>query len=381
VTRKAGQGEGTRPTKRADGRWAVAVTLPGSGARRWFYGKTRKEAVEKLNSALRDVQQGRPLPPGRLTVGEYLERWLETVHRRLRPSTHQSYVSYCHTHLVPRLGRHPLGALQPLDVSQALADMAAGGLSPRTCQYARAILRSALHDPSRWGMLGERNAAALADVPRGPSKEGAALEPAQASILLAAAADQPIGALVAVLLASGLRLGEALGLRWDDVDLERRRLFVRSTLVRVRGQGWLLGPPKSVSGTRIVPLISVALDALRAQHDRQQFDRERAPAAWGDYGAGGFVFTTSVGTPLDGPNALHALKRVLRQAGLPISIRLHDLRHSTATYLLAGGVDPRIVMQIMGWSQVSMLKRYQHVLPAMLTDAADRLQAVFPAAT
>jgi len=112
MTRKAGQGEGTRPTKRADGRWAVAVTLPGSGARRWFYGKTRREAVEKLNGAVRDVQQGRPLPPGRLTVGQYLERWLETVRGRLRPSTHHSYMSYCHKHLVPRLGRHTLAALQ-----------------------------------------------------------------------------------------------------------------------------------------------------------------------------------------------------------------------------------------------------------------------------
>jgi len=198
MTRKAGQGEGTRPTKRADGRWAVAVTLPGSGTRRWFYGKTRKEAVEKLNAAQRDVQQGRPLAPGRLTVEQYLQRWLETVRGRLRPSTHHSYLHYCRKHLVPRLGRHTLAALQPLDVSQALADMAAGGLSPRTCQYARAILRSALHDASRWGLLGERNAAGLADVPKGPAREGAPLEPAQATLLLAAAADQPIGPMVAV---------------------------------------------------------------------------------------------------------------------------------------------------------------------------------------
>ncbi len=133
-------------------------------------------------------------------------------------------------------------------MSHALADMAAVGLSPRTCQYARAILRSALHDASRWGLLGERNAAGLADVPKGLAKEGAPLEPEQASTLLASAADQPIGPLVTVLLASGLRLGEALGLRWDDVDLERSRLQVRSTLVRVRGEHWRLGPPKSQSG-------------------------------------------------------------------------------------------------------------------------------------
>jgi integrase len=379
VSRKAGQGEGTRPTKRADGRWAVAVTLPGSGTRRWFYGSTRKEAVEKLAAALRDVQQGRPLPPGRLTVGEYLERWLQTVRGRLRPSTHQSYQHYCRKHLSPRLGRHALGALQPLDVSHALADMAAAGLSARSCQYARASLRSALNDASRWGLLGERNAASLADVPKGPAKSGAPLEAAEAVTLLAAAAEEPIGPLVTVMLASGLRLGEALGLRWDDVDMKHSYLKVRSTLVRVRGQNWRLGPPKSESSTRTVPLIPLAREALRIQGDRQQFDRQRPSAAWDDYGAGGFVFASSVGTPLDGTNVLHAFKRVLHRADLPTSYRLHDLRHSTATYLLSAGVDPRVVMQIMGWSQVSMLKRYQHVLPAMLADAAGRLEAVFPA--
>jgi integrase len=292
----------------------VAVTLPGSGARRWFYGKTRKAAVEKLNSALRDVQQGPPLPPGRLSVEEYLERWLETVRGRLRPSTHQSYVSYCHTHLVPDWAVTPWARYNHSTCRRrwriyGCRWLVSANMPVRTCNFAiRATRRKSLGHARRTERGRPCGRA------EGPSKEGAPLEPAQATVLLATAADQPISALVAVLLASGLRLGEALGLRWDDVDLEHRRLLVRSTLVRVRGQGWLLGPPKSVSGTRIVPLIPVALDALRTQRDRQQFDRQRAPAVWGDYGAGGFVITSSIGTPLDGPNAL---KRVLRQAGLP----------------------------------------------------------------
>ena len=91
-------------------------------------------------------------------------------------------------------------------------------------------------------------------------------------------------------------------------------------------------------------------------------------------------FPSAIGTPLDGTNVYKAFKRLSHQAGLPMTFRLHDLRHSTATYLLAAGVDPRIVMQIMGWSQVSMLKRYEHVLPSMLDDAAQGLERVLPPA-
>jgi integrase len=192
----------------------------------------------------------------------------------------------------------------------------------------------------------------------------------------------PYEHLYAFLLSTGMRLGEALALRWHDdlghvlVDLETRRAVVRYTLERLRGgQPWRFSEPKSESGIRSVPLTTPAIAALRAQRAWGRARRMQLGAEWENHE---LVFPNLTGAPLDGTAVHHAFKRLLAQAGLPTSHRVHDLRHSTATYLLAARVDPRIVMAVMGWSQSSMLQRYQHVLPAMLDDAAARLEIALP---
>lgn len=166
-------------------------------------------------------------------------------------------------------------------------------------------------------------------------------------------------------MTTGLRLGEALALRWQDIEPEH--LNVRHTLLRMGGGVWELGEPKSLSGRRRIPLVAQAAAALEAQKQRN-IEMRVLPSDLG------FVFVTSSGQPHYGPNVYSELQKLLAKAGLP-SARVHDLRHGTATYLLAAGVPPRTVMAIMGWSQISMLTRYQHVLDPMLTDAAQRLQA------
>jgi site-specific recombinase XerD len=161
------------------------------------------------------------------------------------------------------------------------------------------------------------------------------------------------------------------------VDLDARRATIRYALERLRGQPWRFTEPKSDSGRRVIPLTTPAIRALQAQAARLLDMRANTHDAWQEFD---LVFPSTVGTPLDGTNVYHAFNRLLKQAGLPETYRVHDLRHSTATHLLAAGVDPRIVMNIMGWSQISMLKRYQHVLPEMLDDAARRLETVLPSA-
>jgi site-specific recombinase XerD len=126
-------------------------------------------------------------------------------------------------------------------------------------------------------------------------------------------------------------------------------------------------------------LIGPAAAALRAQHARvAQLRLKAEPGVWQEHD---LVFPSEIGTPIHPTNVNREFKKLLDRAGLPREYRVHDLRHSTATYLLAAGIDPRIVMAIMGWSQVTMLARYQHVLDTMLTDAAARLEAVFPRAS
>jgi integrase len=183
--------------------------------------------------------------------------------------------------------------------------------------------------------------------------------------------------LFAVLLGTGLRIGEALALRWSDVDLDNGVITVRHVLERIHGRPWRLAVPKSESGKRLVPLIGPTAEALRAQRTLTLEMRLAVGAAWQDLD---FVFPTAIGTPGDQSNVYHQFKKLLRQAGLPDCYRVHDLRHSTATNLLAAGVPDRLVMGIMGHSQLSMTMRYQHVLPSMLKEAAARLEAVFPTA-
>lgn len=201
------------------------------------------------------------------------------------------------------------------------------------------------------------------------------LAPADAQRFLRAAEGHRLEHLFAFMLGTGVRLGEALALRWSDVDLDTSRVQVRHTLERLAGQPWRLGDPKSEKSKRIVPLIGPSLAALRAQRAAVVTARLQLGAVWEDHD---FVFPNAIGGPLDGTNVYHEFKKLLRAAALPTSYRVHDLRHSTATYLLAAGVPDRIVMEILGHSQLSMTMRYQHVLPAMLDEAAARLEAVFP---
>ena len=183
--------------------------------------------------------------------------------------------------------------------------------------------------------------------------------------------------LFAFLLGTGLRIGEALALRWSDVALDDDVITVRHALERIPGRPWRLSVPKSENGKRLVPLIGPTADALRAQRTLMLEMRLTAGAVWHDLD---FVFPTAVGTPGDQSNVYNQFKKLLRQADLPDFYRVHDLRHSTATYLLAAGVPDRLVMGIMGHSQLSMTMRYQHVLPSILKEAAARLEAIFPTA-
>jgi integrase len=234
-------------------------------------------------------------------------------------------------------------------------------------------LRSA-HDSE----LIARNVAELVKAPRVTQPEVQPLDLQAVTALLQASRGHRFEYLIALLLGSGLRLGEALALRWDDVDRQHASINVCHTLERIPGKPWRIVEPKSDSGRRVVPLIGPAADSLRAQRKRVA-ELRLAACQWVDNDLvfpnvkrtpGGIIFRG--GDPLDGTNVYHELQKLLANAGLPPA-RVHDLRHGTATYLLGAGVQPRVVMAIMGWSQVSMLKRYQHVLDSMLA-AAERLE-------
>lgn len=374
MAKRRGHGEGSI-YQRADGRWVGMLEVGYQGGRRKrkaIYGKTRREVQQQLTKALRDQQQGLPVIQERQTVGQFLEHWLKTsAKQRLRPNTLASYVNIVRLYIAPELGRKALAKLSPQEVQGLLVTKQASGLSPRTLQYIRAVLRVALNQALKWGLVA-RNVATLVEPPRVQRKEVQPMTPEQARTLLEAMRGERLEALYTLALTTGLRRGELLGLRWQDVDLDRGTLRVANTLQRIEGRPQLVAP-KTDRSRRSLTLPRSAVAALRSQRTRQLEDRLVAGSRWQEMG---LVFTSSVGTPLDGTNVTHRFHALLERAGIPRQ-RFHDLRHACASFLLAQGLSPRMVMEVLGHSQISTtMNVYAHIMPEMHQEAADRMDAL-----
>jgi integrase len=371
-SRKRGHGSGS-VTQLPDGRWQARASYWDNGRlrRKAVYGKRRREAEQRLRELLARLDHGeRPLDE-RTTVAEYLERWLAIHRDRLRPSTARRYEQLVRLQLVPELGRLRVARLVPSDVERAMQRLRERGLSARTIAQCRAVLRRALQDALRDGVI-QRNVAALARPPAIAPPQTSTWTADEARAFLAAADQHWLVPLFQLLLATGLRLGEALGLSWEDVDEEGGMLAVRWQLQHTGGQ-FLRLPPKSKQSRRTLPLPALARAALVRQREQQAAWRQE-PGWVGNQWS--LVFTTRIGTPLHPRNVHHGFTRLVEQAGLP-RIRIHDLRHSCATLLLESGVDLKVVSALLGHSQLSVTADYYaHVRQALAADAIRRLDAL-----
>lgn len=356
--------------QRKTGLWEARVTV--NGKQRSLYGKTRADVSRKLREALRDAEGNIPIAPQRMTVDQYLSQWLvSSVKPSVRPSTYQSYEMHVRVHLSPQLGRVRLSQLTPQHVQDMMNRLLESGRSPMTVLHIRATLRKALGQAVKWGMI-QRNVAGLVDPPKVTRYRVEALTSEHAGQILAAIRGHRLEALFTVALAAGLRQGEALGLSWKDVNLQAGQLQVRNALQRINGKLQLV-EPKSARSQRTIPVPGSAVESLRRHRALQHRERLAAGSNWTD---SGLVFTTALGTPLDGPNVTRMLQRALAAAGLPRH-RFHDLRHDCATLLLAQGVPMRVVMETLGHSQISLTANtYAHVVPTLQREAADKMNSV-----
>lgn len=380
--KRRGHGEGAIYQRESDGKWCASLDLGfigGKRRRKIIYGQTRKEVAEKLKALHRDQAAGLAIVSDRQTVGQYLERWIATAVRpHRRQKTVASYEQVIELYIKPHLGKHQLSKLEPEQIQALLNTLLANGgkggkpLSPRTVQYVRAILRRALNQAHKWGYVA-RNVAVLTDAPKVRRYEPVILSPAQSQQLLNAAAGSRLEALYTVALGLGLREGEVLGLRWRDISLEQHTLRVAQTVQRIKG-GLALEPPKTERSARLLPLPLFVERALMRHAERQELERRVAGEAWKDYD---LVFPSVIGTPLDPRNLLRQFKELLVAAELP-DMRFHDLRHSCATTLIAQGVHPRVVQEILGHSQISTtMNVYGHVLDATRRVAAEAMDGLF----
>ena len=233
---RRGKGEGSI-RERADGRWEARVDcgwIDGKRVRKSIFGRTRRQVAAKLPKALQQAQQGTPFADERLTVAQYLTRWLEHVRTRIRVRTWASYESSVRLHLLPTIGKVSLARITPAHVEAALQRLQQNGTSVTRTRYARSVLRAALNRARKWQLVAQ-NVASLVDPPRHRPREIHPLTPDQARALIDSVREHRIGAIVTVATALGLRQGEALGLRWQDVDFDAGMLTVVQSLERSGG--------------------------------------------------------------------------------------------------------------------------------------------------
>lgn len=374
--KKRGPGEGSI-FQRKDGRWVAELVLgygpDGKRIVKRAYGRTRAEVSQWLAKVVADRHRGMPLEkPDRATVAQFLDRWLEDVVRHsCRPSTYASYRQYVRNHIAPVLGGLRIQKLTPARIQAFYAQKLDEGLSPRTVQYLHAILHRALEQAVKWELLA-RNPCAQVERPRVARQERPVLTPEQVQAFLEAARHDRFYALYVLAVATGLRQGELLGLTWDDVDFEARRLYVRRQLVWPRGEAEepYLAEPKSARGLRVIDLPESVVRVLEQHRWRQTEEKLKMADAWA--GRFNLVFTTHVGTPVSPGNLLRrSFWPLLEKAGLP-RIRFHDLRHTCGTLLAAQGVHPKLIQDILGHSSITVtMDIYGHVLPTMRRQVAD----------
>ncbi len=344
------------------------ISLPG-GRRQTFSGRSQEDVRRQIVEALHARQDTAGDDPTAITVAQFLDMWLERIAKpKIRAQTYRGYEVHVRLHLKPAIGKIPLDRLEPMHIQDLIDRKVKDGLAPKTVRYMHGTLRTALNHAMRWNYL-VRNPAAVVEGPRVRQQEIQPLTREEAQRFLAAIRGDRLEALYTVALTMGLRQGEALGLRWRDVDLELGNFRINNQLQRVNHK-YELVEPKTARSRRSLAIPAKIVDSLRQHKNRQLDERRRAGLAWHDTD---LVFARPNGYPLSGSVVTHHFQDLLKGMGLA-NRRFHDLRHSCATLLLAQGVSPRVVMDVLGHSQISLtMNTYAHVLPELRREAADRM--------
>ena len=370
-------GEGSI-TKRKDGLYMARywIETPTGKKRKTIYGKKgekRQDLADRLAEALGDRSKGLVFEGEDRKLSDFLDGWLEgTVKGSVKATTYESYERLSRCHIKPELGRRKLKTLAPDHVQALYQRKLDSGLAPGTVRQIHSVLSRALDQAVRWGIV-QRNVCKATTPPKPDSEEIKPLDAEQARQFLRAAGGDRFEALYVLAVTAGMRIGELLALRWQDVDLETERatLRVRRTKSTAKS-GPAFTTPKNGKG-RSIRLTRHAIEALKAHRAAQNAERLKAGTLWQDHG---LVFCTHGGRPLDSHNvARTSFKPLLKRAELP-DIRFHDLRHTCATLLLSRGHHPKLVQELLGHASVALtLDRYSHVLPGMGDQTAAAMEA------
>ena len=376
MARRRANHEGSIYQRSSDGRWIGAIRLgrgsDGRPLRRYVSATSRAQVVKKLKVLQRQIDEGTLPRDGQITVSTLFQRWSTDIMRfQVEANTLTNYMSIARIHILPSVGQRRLVDLHVNGVDRLLSDKRASGLSSSTVRRIRIVLAQCLDQAVRWGLL-YRNVAALSRPPKSVRTEGRTLTPSQARAFLDSLRGSPREALFALMLATGLRRGEALGLKGADFDRDAGVLRISRQLKR-EGGSLVTTDTKTFRSRRALNLPLPMITMLLSHEERQRREREtRAPRGTET----GFMFTTSRGTPIDPRNLYREFRRICDHAGLG-HWHPHELRHSAASLMLAEGVKLHVVSQVLGHSSIRITSDVDgHLLEPDRVQAATAMGAL-----
>ena len=378
MAKKRANGEGNI-RKRKDGRWEGRYTAghdleTGKVICKNVLGRTQAEAKSKLKAAIEETKGLDVTKAGKYTVGTWMDEWFENyVKVKMRPSSHQTYRGYIDNHIKPNIGKIPLEKLTSLELQKFYKKLLTNGrierveskeqpkgLSPKTVRNIHQIIASAMKLAKEQKIIASDPTESCA-LPKLEHREMKTLPVEQLTSFLREAKESGVFEMYYVEMATGLRRGELLGLKWEDIDLDRGDLRVKRQIARINGEV-VDAPLKTKNAYRTLPLAEDTIQVLKQQKKK--------------VGSNPWVFPSPTGGPICPDSVLHMLHRVLKRAGLP-KVRFHDLRHTFATLALQNGVDIKTVSGMLGhFSAGFTLDTYAHVTTAAQKEAAKTMGKV-----
>jgi integrase len=343
-------------------KWVGQVTVDGDRLTKSF--NTMKECQAWIREVNHQIDVGLTNLGIKMSLEEYLDIWLENIKGSIRSTTWLRYEGVVRLYLKPYLGKIKLNDLKPFQIQRFYTQLREQGRSPRQIELTHATLRRAYFIAVRQGYVA-MNPVKQVDPPRVPQKELTILDDNQVREFMIAAQGNRHETLYFLAITTGIRQGELLGLKWQDVDWATKEIFVQRQLQWVSGEGYTFSPPKTKTGRRKIALGEEAMKRLTGHRKKQ--DLERLSNQWQEHD---LVFPSTIGTPMGLRNLLRSFKQLLKLARLP-DMRFHDLRHTAATLMLMNGIPIIVVSRRLGHSKPSVtLDIYSHYLPGMQVQAA-----------
>lgn len=373
MAKRRAHGEGTIHYWEEKNLWVGKLTLP-DGKRKTKYGKTQREVKDWILETRKAIADNTFIVND-MTVSEFFEVYFRDHGKTLRPSTFRSYRNMYDWHIKDTLGSTKLLKLNAVQLNGLYAAKQAEGLSVRTVEYINGVLRRAFNQAIKWGLL-KFNPTSQASPPKVAKKEMKTWTAEQVKQFFACIKDDRWGAIYYVATV-GLREGEILALKWDNVDLDNGKLKVVLGVQFVQGLGLVFNEPKTAKSRRSVMLPQYVAAALIRHKAKQEALKESGRWQPNPDQPENLVFTTNIGTAIGPRNLIRHFKAKAQEAGLP-EIRFHDLRHTAATLLFEQNVHPKVVQEMLGHSTITLtLDTYSHLIPSLQREAAEKLDGLF----